>query len=337
MLTLNGSGFVQSSQVQWNGNSLAIVYQTATKLQATVPARDIATAGTASVTVFNPTPGGGTSAPQTITINNPVPFTISLSPSSATIGGAAFTLTINGSNFVGASQVYWNNIILVIVSQNATQIQATVPTADITAIGTASVTVVNLAPGGGTSNPQTFTITKITPPINWSPVGHHLRHRAERNPTRCQFDRSRNFVYSPAAGTVPIAGVQTLSATFTPTDSAHYATVRRKPVTVNQATPNCAWPAPAAIIYPTALTSHPVGRNMLLDCNGTLMPVPGTYRLYARFGRGSVPRTADACPSPSLPRIPRINNSHHNHPDRGRPVGGDYLAHAGHNAALAPP
>jgi hypothetical protein len=40
-----------------------------TKLTASIPAADIATAGTASVTVVNGPPGGGTSNAKTFTIN----------------------------------------------------------------------------------------------------------------------------------------------------------------------------------------------------------------------------------------------------------------------------
>jgi hypothetical protein len=38
-------------------------------LRAAIPASDIATAGTAQVTVFTPAPGGGTSNALTLTIN----------------------------------------------------------------------------------------------------------------------------------------------------------------------------------------------------------------------------------------------------------------------------
>ena len=44
----------------------------------------------------------------TISGSNPVPALTSLAPSSTPAGGAAFTLTVNGSNFVGTSQVRWN-------------------------------------------------------------------------------------------------------------------------------------------------------------------------------------------------------------------------------------
>ena len=39
---------------------------------------------------------------------NPVPGPTSRSPSSATVGGAGFTLTVSGSHFVNGSQIRWN-------------------------------------------------------------------------------------------------------------------------------------------------------------------------------------------------------------------------------------
>jgi hypothetical protein len=68
-LTVNGTGFVTSSVVQWNGANRTTTFVSAIQLTAAITASDIATAGTASVTVFNPTPGGGTSNAQTVTIN----------------------------------------------------------------------------------------------------------------------------------------------------------------------------------------------------------------------------------------------------------------------------
>ncbi|MGA8492220.1 MAG: FG-GAP-like repeat-containing protein [Terriglobales bacterium] len=61
MLTVNGTGFVSKSVVNWNGVALATQFVSGSQLKAIVPAADIATAGTASVTVINPLPGGGTS------------------------------------------------------------------------------------------------------------------------------------------------------------------------------------------------------------------------------------------------------------------------------------
>src|ERR1019366_3042856 len=60
-LTVNGTGFVSGSVVNWNGSPRATTFVSASKLKAAIPAADIATNGTATVTVVNPAPGGGTS------------------------------------------------------------------------------------------------------------------------------------------------------------------------------------------------------------------------------------------------------------------------------------
>jgi hypothetical protein len=53
-LTVNGTGFVPGSVVQWTGTALATTFLSAAQLTASVPASDIAAAGTASVRVVNP-------------------------------------------------------------------------------------------------------------------------------------------------------------------------------------------------------------------------------------------------------------------------------------------
>jgi hypothetical protein len=161
-LTVNGTNFVSGSAVQWNGSNRTTAYVGATQVTAAITAADIATAGTASVTVVNPSPGGGTSNAQSFSINNPTPTLTSLSPSSATAGGSAFTLTANGSNFVSTSTVQWNGSSRATTFISSTQLTAAITAADIAAAGTADVTVVNPSPGGGTSNAQTFAINNPT-------------------------------------------------------------------------------------------------------------------------------------------------------------------------------
>jgi hypothetical protein len=60
-LTVNGTNFVKGSVVNWNGSALVTTAVSSSKLTATVPAASVAVAGTASVTVSSPAPGGGTS------------------------------------------------------------------------------------------------------------------------------------------------------------------------------------------------------------------------------------------------------------------------------------
>ena len=107
-LTVNGSNFVSGSAVQWNGSARTTTFVSATQVTAAIPASDIAAAGTAQVRVVNP--GGGTSNALTFTINTgtPAPGLTTLSPNSRTAGGPAFTLTVNGSNYVSGSVVQWN-------------------------------------------------------------------------------------------------------------------------------------------------------------------------------------------------------------------------------------
>jgi hypothetical protein len=60
-LTVNGTGFVATSVVKWNGSARTTTFVSGSQLKATILGSDIAAPGTASVTVVNPTPGGGTS------------------------------------------------------------------------------------------------------------------------------------------------------------------------------------------------------------------------------------------------------------------------------------
>jgi hypothetical protein len=141
-----------------------------------------------------------------------------------------------------------------------------------------------LASTSGGSGGTTPTITWPTP----APIIYGTALSA------VQLDATANvagtFVYSPAAGTVLTAGTQTLTATFTPMDTADYttatATVNLK---VNKATPTITWAAPAAIGYGTPLGStqldakSPVsGAFAYSPAAGTVLAA-GTHTLTATF------------------------------------------------------
>ena len=87
----------------------------------------------------------------------PPPTLSTLTPSSATAGGPAFTLTADGANFVSGATLLWNGAARTTTFVSATRITAAIPAADVVAAGTASVTVRN--PDGQVSSAQTFTIT----------------------------------------------------------------------------------------------------------------------------------------------------------------------------------
>jgi len=164
-LTVNGTNFVSGSTVNFNGSARTTTFVSSTQLTAAITAGDIATAGTASVTVTNAAPGGGTSAGATFTVNNPVPTITSLSPNGATAGGAAFTLTVNGTGYVNGSQVKFNGNSRTTTFVSATQLTAAILATDIATVGTANVTVTNAAPGGGTTANFAFTISSAPNPV----------------------------------------------------------------------------------------------------------------------------------------------------------------------------
>ena len=162
-LTVTGSGFVASSVVRWNASPLSTTYISPTQLEAAVPAGNIAGAGSATVTVLSPTPGGGTSNGLTFTINaapNPVPTLSGLSPNTIGAGAAQFQMTVTGTNFVAGSVVRWEGVDLATAYVSPTSLTATVPAARVASAGAANITVFNPGPGGGSSvTPQVFTIT----------------------------------------------------------------------------------------------------------------------------------------------------------------------------------
>jgi 6-phosphogluconolactonase (cycloisomerase 2 family) len=90
--------------------------------------------------------------------NNPVPALVSLSPSSVAAGGAAFTLTCTGTNFVSGAAVRWNGSNRSTTFVSSTRLTAAITASDIATAGTVSVTVFNPAPGGGASNVLTFAV-----------------------------------------------------------------------------------------------------------------------------------------------------------------------------------
>lgn len=70
-LSVTGTGFLASSVVRWSGSDRTTTFRSGTQLQAFIPASDIATVRTATVTVFNPARGGGTSNAMTFSITPP--------------------------------------------------------------------------------------------------------------------------------------------------------------------------------------------------------------------------------------------------------------------------
>ncbi|MEP7274142.1 MAG: IPT/TIG domain-containing protein, partial [Acidobacteriota bacterium] len=186
-LTVNGANFATTSLVLVNGSTRATTFISGSQLVAQLTAADVASPANLSISVFTPAPGGGTSNSLVLSINatvNPVPTVLSLNPVSATAGGPAFVLTVNGANFVAGAVVRWNGINQPTVFVSSTQLTAQIPASNIASPGTIDVTVFNPPAGGGLSNSVAFGISPAGPPPSCGTICLRSARYYERNTNR---------------------------------------------------------------------------------------------------------------------------------------------------------
>ncbi len=117
------------------------------------------------------------------------------------------------------------------------------------------------------------------------------------------------FIYTPPAGTVLVAGSgHTLSARFTPADSAVYApTTATTTIVVNRAKPAIAWPSPAAITFGGALGSGQLNASASVPGlfaytppAGTVIPVGNAQALSVLFTASDAANYAPATASTTI-------------------------------------
>lgn len=97
-----------------------------------------------------------------------VPAIAQLSPDSATAGGEAFSLTVNGSNFAAKAVVNWNGMAQTTTYVSANQLTAAVPASAIAASGTVPVTVTNPATPGTGQYGSGGTLAETSTPVNFT-------------------------------------------------------------------------------------------------------------------------------------------------------------------------
>jgi hypothetical protein len=92
-LTINGSGFIPSSSVLYNGAAHSATYLNASMMGMPLLTADVANVGPYSVVVSNPAPGGGQSSPATMNVVTGTPtgsFSVTVT---ATSGALTHTTT----------------------------------------------------------------------------------------------------------------------------------------------------------------------------------------------------------------------------------------------------
>ena len=171
VLTVTGSGFVTSSVVQWNGTALSTSYVSPTSLTANVPAADLTSPSSVSVTVTDGSGAASSAAVNFIIGEQTAPMISTLAPATVTAGNPAFQLVVTGTNFLSSATVQWNGSAIPTTFDSATQLTAQVTAAQVAAVASVPVTVLNDPAAGGTSNvaqltivaPSPVTVTSLTP------------------------------------------------------------------------------------------------------------------------------------------------------------------------------
>jgi hypothetical protein len=136
-----------------------------------------------------------------------------------------------------------------------------------------------------------LTVSQDTPKITWStPPAIVYGTALTSTQLNATASVAGTFNYSPPIGNVPRAGTDTLTVTFTPTDSANYASATASVrLTVSQDTPKITWATPASIAYGTPLgsaqlnaTASVPGTFVYSPAAGSISPV-GNQTLSATF------------------------------------------------------
>ena len=234
-------------------------------LTATFTPTDTANYNTATVTV-------------SLIVNKATPAVTWATPSAITYGTALSATQLNASGSVAGAIVY-------------SPASGTTPSAGTQTL-TATFTPADTANYNTASGTVSLVVGKATPTVTWA-TPSAITYGTTLTATQLNATSSLAagaITYSPASGTTPSAGTQTLTATFTPTDTANYNTATvTVSLIVNKATPAVTWATPSAITYGTALsatqlnaTASVAGTFAYSPASGSI-PSVGTQTLSATF------------------------------------------------------
>ena len=216
---------------------------------------------------------------QTITFNSPV-LTFGVSPVNL-VANASSGLPVSFSIQSGgafASLSGTNNSVLSVLGAGTIIIRAS-------QAGNAS-----FLPAPDVDN--TVIINKANPVITWStPVAITFPAAISATQLNATANTAGAFIYNPEVGTVLNAGSQSLSTTFTPTNTANFNTVTVSVTqVVNKANPVLTFNNPADIEFPTQLSGTQLNANASVagtfvynPGNGTSLPAGNGQTLTANF------------------------------------------------------
>ena len=231
----------------------------------------------------------------TVTVSAPPSITVAESASvkvtvTGSFGPPTGTVTLTSGSFMSAATTLSN------AGASSESAFVIIPS-NVLAVGTDTLTVTytsNSSTYSGASGSTTMVVTSAlpTPTITWAtpaPIVYGTPLSA------AQLDATASvpgtFVYSPAAGAILTAGVQSLAASFTPSDTTDYSDANATvSLTVNKAVPVLTWATPAAVPAGAVLgatqlnaTANVPGIFTYTPASGTLMSTPGNFQLSVTF------------------------------------------------------
>ena len=152
-LTLTGTGFGPGSRVRWNDQDRPTTFVSTSRLTADIPSSDVGSPTVATLSVSNPTPGGGTSNGLAYRVVEQAPVITSLNPGFVAAGSGATTIAITGTNFRTGATAQWNGAPRSATLASGTSMTIALTAADVATPQVGQITVTN--PGAsGVSSPM---------------------------------------------------------------------------------------------------------------------------------------------------------------------------------------
>ena len=125
---------------------------------------DLQLGGLVPVRVINPQPGGGNSGAVFFAITTLPPTLSSVTPNPIVGAATPVAVTVDGTNFAGASVVRFNGVAKQTQFVSGTRLVMTLQPFDLVGITSAVIEVFTPPPGGGTSNSVTVGVTPLPAP-----------------------------------------------------------------------------------------------------------------------------------------------------------------------------
>jgi hypothetical protein len=164
-LTVTGTGFLSSTNIQVGGTVEPTTYVSATQVTAAVPASQLASGVLLSVIALNGSVTSAAGTPVNLEVDNPSPKISGLLPNSIPTGSASTSVAVTGTGFVPSTTIQVGGAARSTTFVSATQVNVILTVADLATPGNLSLVAVNPTPGGGTSAASSIAINNPLPTI----------------------------------------------------------------------------------------------------------------------------------------------------------------------------